>query len=73
MEIGDSEEDEDEDYGWAEDDVGELPAPPPQWQGSEDIMVRGPEDVDEDEEDENDRISDDELDGGVHEISSTYE
>jgi hypothetical protein len=44
-EIRDSEDEDDlegsddEDYGWAEDDEVELPEPPPQWQGSEDILV----------------------------------
>jgi hypothetical protein len=36
------------------------------------IMVRGPEDIDEEEDDENDRISDD-LNVYDREISSTYE
>lgn len=30
---------EDEDYGWQEDDDNALPRPPPQWQGSEDILL----------------------------------
>ncbi|OAR00295.1 hypothetical protein LLEC1_05861 [Akanthomyces lecanii] len=36
LEVPDS---EDEDYGWAEEDEASLPAPPPQWQGSEDIIL----------------------------------
>lgn len=36
FEIPDS---EDEDYGWQEDDDNALPRPPPQWQGSEDILL----------------------------------
>ena len=36
LEIPDS---EDEDYGWANEDEASLPAPPPQWQGSEDIFL----------------------------------
>ena len=28
-----------EDYGWADEDEDSLPAPPPQWQGSEDILL----------------------------------
>jgi hypothetical protein len=45
-EIRDSEDEDDlegsdEDYGWAEEDGGKLPQPPPQWQGSEDTLVPG--------------------------------
>ncbi|KAF1737643.1 DNA repair and recombination protein RadA [Beauveria bassiana] len=36
LEVPDS---EDEDYGWADEDEASLPAPPPQWQGSEDIIL----------------------------------
>ncbi|OAA40770.1 DNA recombination/repair protein RecA/RadB, ATP-binding domain protein [Beauveria brongniartii RCEF 3172] len=36
LEVPDS---EDEDYGWANEDEASLPAPPPQWQGSEDIIL----------------------------------
>ncbi|ODA77678.1 hypothetical protein RJ55_06280 [Drechmeria coniospora] len=41
LEVADSQEDEgsDEDYGWADEDEAALPAPPPQWQGSEDILL----------------------------------
>ena len=39
LEIPDSEEEDDEDYGWAEEDEEDIPAMPPQWQGSEDILV----------------------------------
>ena len=37
LEVPDSEDDED--YGWAEEDEAAMPAPPPQWQGSEDILL----------------------------------
>lgn len=37
LEIPDSEDDED--YGWADEDEAAMPAPPPQWQGSEDILL----------------------------------
>ncbi|KAI0008602.1 P-loop containing nucleoside triphosphate hydrolase protein [Xylariaceae sp. FL0662B] len=37
FEIADSEGEED--YGWEEDDVQEMPGMPPQWQGSEDILL----------------------------------
>ncbi|KAK1465469.1 hypothetical protein CCUS01_07587 [Colletotrichum cuscutae] len=38
LEVPDSEED-DEEYGWAREDESALPGPPPQWQGSEDILL----------------------------------
>lgn len=52
LEIPDSDVEDDEDYGWAEDDEQELPAPPPQWQGSEDILITRTDYLDEDGEDE---------------------
>ncbi len=45
----------DEDYGWAENDAEELPQPPPQWQGSEDILVPGVEGGADDEDEERDQ------------------
>ncbi|KAM4056935.1 rad51 domain-containing protein [Hirsutella rhossiliensis] len=40
LEVPDSEDEaDDEDYGWADEDEAALPAPPPQWQGSEDILL----------------------------------
>lgn len=39
LEIPDSEGEDDEDYGWAEEDEEDIPPMPPQWQGSEDILV----------------------------------
>lgn len=30
---------EDEDYGWEDDDATQMPSMPPQWQGSEDILL----------------------------------
>ncbi|KAL7629039.1 hypothetical protein AAE478_000557 [Parahypoxylon ruwenzoriense] len=36
FEVADS---EDEDYGWEDDDELEMPSMPPQWQGSEDILL----------------------------------
>jgi hypothetical protein len=59
LEIPDSEGEDDEDYGWAEEDDEAMPPMPPQWQGSEDILVpaegeleenEGDDEVDEDEE-----------------------
>ncbi|RSL50465.1 hypothetical protein CEP54_011906 [Fusarium duplospermum] len=37
LEVPDSEDDED--YGWADEDEAAMPAPPPQWQGSEDLLL----------------------------------
>ncbi|KAF5236155.1 hypothetical protein FANTH_11403 [Fusarium anthophilum] len=37
LEVPDS--DDDEDYGWADEDEAAMPAPPPQWQGSEDLIL----------------------------------
>lgn len=37
LEVPDSEDDED--YGWADEDEAAMPAPPPQWQGSEDVLL----------------------------------
>jgi hypothetical protein len=37
FEVPDSEDDED--YGWANEDDAHLPPPPSQWQGSEDILL----------------------------------
>jgi hypothetical protein len=41
LEIPDSDGEDDEDYGWAEEDEEDMPPMPPQWQGSEDILVPG--------------------------------
>lgn len=38
MEIPNS-DNEDENYGWRKEDENELPPPPPQWQGSEDLLI----------------------------------
>jgi len=42
LEIPDSDAEDDEDYGWAEEDEEDVPAMPPQWQGSEDILIPAP-------------------------------
>ncbi|RDA96228.1 hypothetical protein CP533_1724 [Ophiocordyceps camponoti-saundersi (nom. inval.)] len=46
LEVPDSDDDDDDDdddedgaYGWEAEDEAALPAPPPQWQGSEDILL----------------------------------
>lgn len=31
--------DSDEEYGWQDEDVEDLPRMPPQWQGSEDLLL----------------------------------
>ncbi|KAI0410253.1 P-loop containing nucleoside triphosphate hydrolase protein [Xylaria grammica] len=43
-EIADS---EGEDYGWEDEDEAEMPNMPPQWQGSEDLLLGRPEDGDD--------------------------
>ncbi|CAD6453391.1 7d6665dd-aa63-411c-8730-33229f84269d [Sclerotinia trifoliorum] len=56
FEIPDSDEEDDEDYGWAEEGE-ELPPMPPQWQGSEDILVPPPGELEADDaEEENDDV-----------------
>lgn len=57
LEVPDSEGEDDEDYGWAEEDEGTVPVMPPQWQGSEDILIPPPgelevEDAEEEPENE---------------------
>ncbi|KAK1988919.1 P-loop containing nucleoside triphosphate hydrolase protein [Colletotrichum cereale] len=39
LEVPDSEEEDDEEYGWVQEDDAALPGPPPQWQGSEDLLL----------------------------------
>jgi hypothetical protein len=59
FEIPDSEDDED--YGWANEDEAYLPPLPQQWQGSEDILLGhdvGRSDEDNDVQDDGDRSSD---------------
>ncbi|EWY96472.1 hypothetical protein FOYG_05164 [Fusarium oxysporum NRRL 32931] len=55
LEVPDSEDDED--YGWADEDEAAMPAPPPQWQGSEDLILG--QDIGQ-SEDENSEQEDDE-------------
>lgn len=49
--IADS-EDEDEDYGWANEDGDSLPPLPSQWQGSEDLIIGQDLGLSEDEADD---------------------
>lgn len=54
LEIGDSEEegldDSDDDYGWDEEDEANMPDPPPQTQGSEDLLIPGPVELEDEGE-----------------------
>ena len=63
LEIPDSEGEDDEDYGWAEEDEEDIPAMPPQWQGSEDILVPGAGDLEVDEDEEREHEWEAEKDG----------
>lgn len=49
FEIADS--DDDEDYGWHVEDEEAMPSMPPQWQGSEDLLIGTQRDSDDDDED----------------------
>ena len=49
FEVADS---EGEDYGWEDEDELEMPSMPPQWQGSEDILLGQVEEDDEVQTDE---------------------
>ncbi|KAJ8120763.1 hypothetical protein ONZ43_g2614 [Nemania bipapillata] len=46
FEIADSEE---EDYGWEDEDEAQMPNMPPQWQGSEDLLLGRVEEEDDDD------------------------
>jgi len=51
--------DSDEDYGWDSDDDAHLPPEPPQWQGSEDLIIGTQRSLDgEDTEDDADEEAD---------------
>lgn len=57
LEVPDSEGEDDEDYGWAEEDEEDVPVMPPQWQGSEDILIPPPGELEaEDPEDEHEEV-----------------
>lgn len=64
FEIPDS---EDEDYGWQQDDDSALPRPPPQWQGSEDILLGQHHEIDENEVQADDSEPDQEAEQAVDE------
>jgi hypothetical protein len=71
LEIPDSEGEDDEDYGWAEEDEEDIPPMPPQWQGSEDILVPPEvelegedEGIEEEEEEEEEEQDDEKADEG---------
>jgi len=52
LEVPDSEGEDDEDYGWAEEDEEDVPVMPPQWQGSEDILIPPPGEIEADDDEE---------------------
>lgn len=54
---------EDDDYGWDNEDEDNLPSMPPQWQGSEDILL-GHRRYDEEEEEAEEDDDDGEVDKG---------
>jgi hypothetical protein len=60
LEIPDSEGEDDEDYGWAEEDEGEVPIMPPQWQGSEDILIPDPKEKELEVAEEGEELGDEE-------------
>lgn len=41
--------DSEDEYGWEEEDISALPGQPPQWQGSEDIILGAHPETDEDD------------------------
>lgn len=46
--------DSEDEYGWGEEDNSALPGQPPQWQGSEDIILGTCPDTDGDEDEDED-------------------
>lgn len=55
--------DSEDEYGWGEQDTSALPGQPPQWQGSEDIILGTHPDTDTNEgEDESTHTDDQDLD-----------
>lgn len=69
LEIPDSEAEDDEDYGWAEEDEEDVPPAPPQWQGSEDKLDPAEAELEPEEEDPELNFGDDvESDAGGQEI-----
>ncbi|KAL1861278.1 hypothetical protein Daus18300_008953 [Diaporthe australafricana] len=50
---------EDEDYGWQEKDSSLLPGMPPQWQGSEDLIIGSKHDAEGDSQVEDSELEDD--------------
>ncbi|KAL7823009.1 P-loop containing nucleoside triphosphate hydrolase protein [Trichoderma gracile] len=54
LEVPDSEDDED--YGWADEDEDALPPPPSQWQGSEDLILGKDAGLSEDEQEPDDGL-----------------
>ncbi|KAK5998576.1 hypothetical protein PT974_00957 [Cladobotryum mycophilum] len=69
LEVPDSEDDED--YGWADEDEDALPPPPSQWQGSEDLILGQDVGLSEDEEPE-EPYDDDDDGGGDDEVGDEH-
>ncbi|KLU86161.1 hypothetical protein, variant [Magnaporthiopsis poae ATCC 64411] len=61
LEVPDS--DDDEDYGWQDEDATALPPMPPQWQGSEDVLLGRDSDDSEEEGEGGDGSSSSSSDG----------
>jgi hypothetical protein len=68
FEVPDSEDDED--YGWADEDEAALPAPPPQWQGSEDILLG--QDIGRSEDEEEGENAEDDSELGIGDRTSEH-
>lgn len=46
--------DTEDEYGWGEEDISALPGQPPQWQGSEDIILGTRPETDDEDDNGND-------------------
>lgn len=73
LEIVDSEgedglDDSEDDYGWEEQDEAHVPDPPPQTQGSEDILIPGPIDSEEfvEEEETGEEVIEEDFELEIH-------
>ncbi|PKS07289.1 hypothetical protein jhhlp_005891 [Lomentospora prolificans] len=64
--------DSDEEYGWDPDDDAHLPPEPPQWQGSEDLIIGTQRSLDG-EDTEGDADADEEADQDPGEVATTAE
>lgn len=72
LEVPDSEGEDDEDYGWGDEDEEAVPEMPPQWQGTEDILIPAEGDLEEEEEQEEEEEAIEDVDkGGMAEIDDS--